>query len=305
MHMDALEIFCNVARHRSFSRGAERSGITQPAASQRIRGLEEELGVQLIDRSTRPLRLTSAGRVYYQGARRILDRYERLLRSVAGEDRGFRGHAELAAIYSADQGFLSRIRERLERDHPGTSVHITYLHPQEVYEAVRSDRCDVGILSYPDRWPDLAALPLREEAMAAVCDPAHPLSSRTTVSPDELEEWALVGFAPGLPISRGIMAYLRRHGVHPRVERTFDNVDSIKASLRDPSAVAILPERTVRQEVERGALVAIPMEPGLVRPLAIVHRRDREFSPLVEALVESLRGYDAVTPEPCTAGSTA
>ncbi len=300
--MDALELFCNVARHRSFSQGASRSGITQPAASQRIRKLEEELGVQLIDRSTRPLRLTVAGRTYYQGARRILDRYQRLIQNVAGGGRGFRGHAEVASIYSVDQGFLRGIREELEATHPEASIHITYLHPQEVYDAIRSDRCDVGILSYPDRWPDLAALPLEEEPMAAVCHPAHPFAERPFVTPEDLEEVPLVGFSPRLPISRGILAYFRRNGVQPRVARTFDNVDSIKASLTDPSAVALLPERTVGQEVARGALAAVRLNPGLARPLAVVHRRDRDFSPLLEALVESLMAYDAVKPPPVPAG---
>jgi DNA-binding transcriptional LysR family regulator len=303
MCMDALELFCNVARHRSFSRGADRSGITQPAASQRIRKLEEELGVQLIDRSTRPLRLTVAGRSYYQGARRILDRYERLIQNVAGEGRGFRGHAELASIYSVDQGFLFGIREELQARHPEASVHITYLHPQEVYDAIRTDRCDVGILSYPDRWPDLAALPLKEEPMSAVCHPAHPFSTRPHLTPEDLEDVPLVGFSSRLPISRGILSYFRRHGVQPRIARTFDNVDSIKASLIDPSAVAILPERTVRQEMERGALVTVPLNPGLARPLAVVHRRDRDFSPLLEALVECLLGYDSVKPSSCTVGA--
>ncbi|TVR51766.1 MAG: LysR family transcriptional regulator [Gemmatimonadales bacterium] len=302
MCMDALELFCNVARHRSFSKGADRSGITQPAASQRIRKLEGELGVQLIDRSTRPLRLTVAGRTYYQGARRILDRYERLIQNVAGEGRGFRGHAEVASIYSVDQGFLLKIREELEESHPDASIHITYLHPQEVYDAIRTDRCDVGILSYPDRWPDLAALPLKEEPMSAVCHPAHPFASRVNVTPEDLEEVPLVGFSPRLPISRGILAYFRRHGVQPRVARTFDNVDSIKASLIDPSAVAVLPERTVAQEMERGTLVTVPLNPGLARPLAVVHRRDRDFSPLLEALVESLLGYDSVKPPSYAAG---
>lgn len=305
MCMDALELFCNVARHRSFSRGADRSGVTQPAASQRIRKLEEELGVQLIDRSTRPLRLTAAGRNYYQGARRILDRYERLIQTVAGGTRGFRGHAELASIYSVEQAFLLGIREELQEKHPEASVHITYLHPQEVYDAIRTDRCDVGILSYPERWPDLAALPLKEEPMAAVCHPAHPFSARNHLAPEEVEGVPLVGFSPRLPISRGILAYFRRHGIQPRVARTFDNVDSIKASLIDPSAVAILPERTVRQEVERGTLVAVPLLPGLARPLAVVHRRDRDFSPLLEALVKCLLGYDSVKPSPCTVGAGA
>lgn len=292
MPLEALEVFCNVARHRSFSKGAERSGITQSAASQRIRVLEEELGVQLVDRSTRPLRLTAAGRTYYQGARKILDRYDRLLQNVIGERRELRGDLELASIYSVDRSYLNDVLEDMRHRHPEVEVRVVYLHPQELHDAIRSDRCDVGILSYPDRWPDLAARPLGEESMALVCHPAHPLATRDRVTPEALEGMSLVGFDPGLPISRDIQTFLRKHGGHPRVARSFDNIDTIRASLADPSLMAILPERTVQVEVERGTLVAIPLEPGLVRPMALVCRRDREFSPALEALVNGLVEHD-------------
>jgi DNA-binding transcriptional LysR family regulator len=309
MALDALEIFCNVARTRSFSEGARRSGITQSAASQRVRSLEEELGVQLVDRSTRPLRLTAAGRAYYEGCVRILDRYERLLQGVVGEAHRPRGQLEMAAIYSSDRAFLKEVRERMQACHPGVSVHVTFLHPQEVHDAVRAGRADLGILSYPDRWPDLAALPLRDEEMAVVCHPTHPLAAAERVTPRELESHALVGFNPSLPIARDILAFLRRHGTQPRVTQTFDNIDSIKASLAGPAEAAVLPARTARPEADRGELVAIPLDPVLTRPLAVVHRRDREFSPALEALVGCLLGQDgANAPEvaiPCTKGTAA
>lgn len=310
MALDALEVFCNVARTRSFSEGARRSGITQSAASQRVRSLEEELGVRLVDRSTRPLRLTAAGRTFYEGSIRILDRYERLLQEVVGEGRGLRGRLELAVIYSADRAFLAGVRERMQATHPGISLHLTFLHPQEVHDAVRSDRCDLGILSYPDRWPDLVALPLREEEMAVVCHRSHPLATAEQVTPLELEPHDMVGFNASLPISRDILAYLRRHGAHPRVTQAFDNIDSIKASLVGPEGVAILPARTVRPEAERGDLVAIPLDPVLTRPLAVVHRKDREFSPALESLVHCLLGQDDARDAeqvalPCTNGTAA
>jgi DNA-binding transcriptional LysR family regulator len=293
MPLHALEVFCNVARYRSFSKGAERSGITQSAASQRIRALEEEYGVQLVDRSTRPLRLTAAGRTYYQGARKILDRYDRLLQSVIGEGRDLRGHLELGSIYSADRTYLNDVLADMRGRHPEVEVQVVYLHPQELHDALRSDRCDVGILSYPDRWPDLMARPLGDESMALVCHPAHPMAARDRVSPPELDNFPLVGFDPGLPISRDIQAFLRKHGGHPRVSRSFDNIDTIRASLSDPSLMAILPERTVQLEVDRGVLVAVPLDPGLVRPMALVCRRDREFTPALEALVTCLIEHDA------------
>lgn len=288
--MDTIRLFCDVARLRSFSRGAELNGVTQPAASQRIRALEEELGVELIDRSHRPLRLTPAGRVYYRGCRQILARYEALKRQItAGGERPLRGQVTAAAIYSADMALLHRLRAEFESANPQARVEIRYLRPESVVEEVRTDAADFGIISYPDRWRGMASILWRNEVMVLVARPDHPLARRTGPAvPVDLAGQEMVGFDPQLPISREVLAYLRRHGVEPKLVSTFDNIDTIKACLMGTDAVAILPARTVRQEVERNVLTAIELRPTLVRPVGIIYRRDRDLSPLAKSFIDTL-----------------
>ena len=290
-----IRIFCDVAQEGNFSRGAERNGITQSAASQRIRSLEEELGVELIDRSTRPCGLTAWGKVYYEGCREILERYERLEREVAGTAAPLRGRVRIASIYSADVPHLNEIRAGFQEEHPQVGIQIHYLQPQAVHDWVQNDRCDLGILSYADRWPDLAAIPLRDEKMVAVFRVGHRLSARAKIGPLDFSEERLIGFDANLRISREIRSYLRRHGVQPTVETSFDNIDSIKAAVAETDGVGILPQRTVRVEVARGVLDTADLRPTLVRPLALVHRRDRALSPLVDILAQYLREHDTPT----------
>jgi DNA-binding transcriptional LysR family regulator len=297
MPLATIKIFCDVAQHGSFSRGAELNGITQSAASQRVRGLEEELGIELIDRSTRPCGLTTPGKVYYEGCRDILDRYQRLERQVAGAAGPLRGTIVIASIYSADVAHLNEIREGFQADHPQVKIHIHYLQPQGVQDWVHAEKCDLGILSYPDRSPDLAHLPLRDERMVAVFRAGHRLAQRSRVVPKDLANERLIGFDANLRISREIRSYLRRHGVQPTVESSFDNIDSIKAAVAETDGVGLLPQRTVRIEVARGLLGTAELDPALVRPLGVVHRRDRSLSPLVDAFVNYMRENDLPTVE--------
>jgi len=292
MPLDILKLFCDVAQQGSFSRGAELNGVTQSAASQRVRAIEQELGVELIDRSTRPCGLTALGKIYYEGCRDILDRYQRLQREVSGGAGAFRGTIHVASIYSADVPHLNEIRDGFQAQYPEVRVQIHYLQPHGVQEWVRNEKCDLGILSYPDRWPDLANLPLREERMVAVFRTGHRLSTRPRVQPGELAGERLIGFDAELRISREIRSYLRRHGVHPEVESSFDNIDSIKAAVAETDGVGILPRRSVRIEVARGVLATAELDPPLTRPLGVVHRRDRPLSPVVEAFLEYLREHD-------------
>ena len=294
MPLTTIRIFCDVAQEGNFSRGAERNGITQSAASQRIRSLEEELGVELIDRSTRPCGLTAWGKVYYEGCRQILERYERLERQVAGAP--LRGRVNIASIYSADVPHLKEISEAFEEEHPKVRIQIHYLQPQVVHDWVQNEKCDLGILSFPDHWPNLAAIPLRDEKMVAVFRVGHRLSALSKIGPTDLERERLIGFDANLMISREIRSYLRRHGVQPNVESSFDNIDSIKAAVAETDGVGVLPQRTVRVEVARGVLEIADLRPTLFRPVAIVHRKDRPLSTLGDALVQYLRDHDSPAP---------
>ena len=305
MSLASIRLFCDVVREGNFSRGAARNGITQSAASQRIRSLEQELGVELIDRSTRPCGLTPSGQLYYEGCRDILERYERLEDIVLSKTSVLRGRVVVASIYSADVPHLNEVRERFTGEHPGASVQIHYLQPAAVHEWIESRRSDIGILSYAERWPDLARIPLRDETMVAVFRVGHRLSARRRVHPRDLVGERLIGFDAGLRISQEIRSYLRRHRGRPTVESTFDNIDSIKAAVAETDGVGILPQRTVRVEVARGVLTTAELRPTLIRPLALVYRRDRALPPIAASWAKYLRAHDTpgpVRPHPADGG---
>lgn len=290
MQTDAIRLFCDVAQHRSVSKGASANGVTQSAASQRIRALEKELGVQLIDRSTRPLQLTQAGELYHRECRKIIERYEQLTAQISGKftNGSLRGEVTVAAIYSAGIDLLNKIKADFEAHHPKVSVSISYVQPDVVYDRVQHEQCDLGILSYPERFRDMMSLPLRDEIMAVVTRPDHELAGAASVHAEDLSEYEMVNFDQTLPIGRRIRKHLREAGVEPNIVSQFDNIDTIKTFVAQTGAVAILPRRTVQSEAAAGVLAVMPLEPRLVRPVGIVYMRHREQSPLVKAFIDYL-----------------
>jgi DNA-binding transcriptional LysR family regulator len=249
--------------------------------------LEREVGVQLIDRSKRPLQLTASGETFHHGCRQILDNFERLRRQIAEPD-GVTGKVRVAAIYSAGIDLLNQAAQSFEAANPGCKVELQYQQPMGVYDRVRADQVDVGIISYPDRWRDVASQPLRDETMVVVCRPDHHLADRPNLTPIDLAEVPLVSFDASLPIHRRIAAYLRSHGVTPLVAHSFDNIDTLKVYLAHSTEAAILPDRTVAREVNQGTLAATPLTPTLVRPVAVVFNRHRQLTPAVQTFIEHL-----------------
>lgn len=264
-------------------------GITQSAASQRIGHLEKRLGVTLLDRSVRPLELTEAGAVYLEGVQDVLRRYDRLegeviLAYAPTADNHPAGDVRVAAIYSSGIDLLSRVRRRFEEEQPKVSVRIEYEYPDTVYDAVVNGRADVGILSYPERFRKVGVIPLRDEPMAVVCPPNHPLAKLKSVTPELLTGHERVAFSNDLPIGRRITAYLKENGGAPTTKYVFDNLDTIKGAVAAMGRFAILPARTVQRDVDAGTLVAVRLTPDLTRPMGIIYRRGaRQSAPLSPA----------------------
>lgn len=295
--MDTLQLFIEVARCRSFSEAARLQGMTQPAASQRIRALESHLQVKLLDRSVRPLALTGAGQHFLEGCLRVIESYEQVEREVRSLDQGLSGQVRVSAIYSAGIELLDQIHEQFIQAHPNINVDIRYEKPDRVYRSVLEQERDLGIVSYPQRWRHVGIIPFREEVMSVVCSPDHGLAAVEKVQAQQLSAYEMVSFDSDLPVSRRVKQYLNRQNAHPAVKHTFDNIDTIKNAVAVSNRFAILPQRTAKREVKAGTLAVVGLEPGLTRPLGIIYRkpsRDRHgsFSPTVQAFVDFLPKVD-------------
>ena len=156
-----------------------------------------------------------------------------------------------------------------------------------------SDEADLGILSYPVATRALAVIPLRSEPMVLVIHPSHRLARRRTVSPADLGGESFIAFDHDLAIRKVIDRALKQHNVKVNVVMEFDNVETIKQAIGIAAGVSILPRPTVLKEIGVRTLAAVPLSlPGLVRPIGIIHRRSRRFTPAVARFVELLQKAD-------------
>jgi DNA-binding transcriptional LysR family regulator len=275
MQLEALKIFCDVVRWASFSRGASENGVSQSSASQAVHQLEVRLGVKLIDRSKRPLVLTRHGQVYYEGCKDLVGRYREVESRVKSleDDRNVVGTVRVASIYSVGLSHMSRYVETFHAHYPGADVRLEYLHPTRVVESVSSGSTELGLISFPKRWPELTAIPWREEPMVLAVPPSHRLADRETVRVEEIDGEKFVHFDPDLSIRRAIERFLRKYDVHVETALEFDNIENIKRAVEIGTGLAILPEPTLSREAEAGALRYSRFEENhLIRPLAILHR---------------------------------
>src|SRR6185436_18879856 len=139
-------------------------------------------------------------------------------------------------------------------------MQMEYLHPDEVYERVRDDLVDFGLVSYPSRSRELTVVNWREEEMVVVCAPKHPLARFKRISPARLNGEKHVALDKRLVIRREVDRFLRESGVRADVAYEFDSIENVKKAVEVGAGFALLPEPTIRQEVKAGTLLGLRLE---------------------------------------------
>jgi DNA-binding transcriptional LysR family regulator len=196
---------------------------------------------------------------------------------------------------------MSRYLREFLAVHPKADVRLEYVHPHRVYEAVDQGQADLGLVSYPEESASLAALPWRTERMVLVCHPQHTFTGRKSVSLEMLRGESFVAFQEGLKIREEIDHVLAAADVAVRIALEFDNIETMKRAIEIGAGVSLLPEPTISRELESGTLVQIAVEGRpIIRPLGIIHRRDRELSETARHFIELLQseGASAIAAEP-------
>ncbi len=289
MHLRNVSIFCDVVARRSFSKAAQANNVSQSSASQAVLMLEKRLGTELIDRSKRPLELTPAGKVYFNGCRKLLDSFREIEDKVRRLQNKVVGTLHVAAIYSIGLLQMDAYVRRFEELYPDVTLELEYAHPDEVYARVINDEADLGLVSFPRDRGETAAIPWQEQEMVAVVPPAHPLAPEQRIRPEELNGQRFVAFTPELIIQKQIERWLKRAKVSVECVLEFDNIENIKRAVEIGSGIALLPLPTVMDEVESGSLAAIHVAgANWMRPLGIVHKRQKSLTTAAAKFVELL-----------------
>ncbi len=274
MQLRTLEIFCTIAEQRSFSRAAACHDVTQSAVSQSIAQLEESIGVQLIDRSKRPLVLTAAGQTYWHGLRDVLRSYQRLENEVRSTSKQLSGQITVGTIVSVGLSYMPEATEEFRRLHPEVEVKTAIGSNSRVFEMTADGEVDLGLVSYPRSTKQLQSVLWQQEPMRLVCSSEHPLATLNEISLSQINGMEMIGFDRDLTLRHEIDQCLSKAGVNVNIRLELDNADSMIRAIQANRGIGIVPEAAVRRETAIGSLrVVACRELRMTRPLGIIFRR--------------------------------
>src|SRR3954451_10747185 len=188
MELRHLRYFVAVAEELHFRRAAERLHVAQPAVSEQIRKLEQELGVQLLNRTHRSVSLTAGGRAMLDEARRVLRQADVASQAAREADQRTGSRLRVGCLPDTFPQPLSRALGRISKTLPGVDVVLETGHAPALIDDVRSGRLDVAALSLPARLTGLRASSFAREATVAALPVMHRLSDGDSLDIDQLGE---------------------------------------------------------------------------------------------------------------------
>ena len=248
MELRQLRYFVAVAEERHFGRAAKKLRLSQPPLSTQIKGLEEELGVKLFQRSTRQVALTDAGRTFLERAEGILEAVEEAKEAAKGADEGARGRLEIGFISSATLGLLPPAIRLFRERFGGVEIELRELTSAQQIDALYAGEIRVGLVRLPLRAPGLRFEPLQEESFLVALPSGHPLEALESVPLEAMVDQPLIFFTRQLmpSLHAQIVELFQRVGAFPNVVQHAVHLQTIVGLVASDVGLAILPEPAER-----------------------------------------------------------
>ncbi|MGF6527968.1 LysR family transcriptional regulator [Variovorax sp. PvP013] len=195
MDLRQLRYFVAVVATKNFTRAAEQMHIAQPPLSRQIQLLEDELGVQLLHRNSRPVRLTEAGRVFHEQALQVLHRVDQMKRGARQASLNQRQSISIAYVPSTLYGGLPMLVRKFRQRHPDTDIHLIDLSSEQQISELKAGRIDLGFGRIRSRDTTVARTVLREERLVLAVPPGTPLAaSKERIGLEDIEQQRLIVF---------------------------------------------------------------------------------------------------------------
>lgn len=285
-----LRLVLAVAETGSITHGAERCHMALASASARIRGMEETLGVPLLDRGRRGVRPTPAGHALIHHAKLVLHQLERMRGELGDYAKGLKGHVRLLSNTAAITEFLPDALAGFLADNPHVDIDLEERPSHEIVEAVADGLADVGVVADIVDLHGLETLPFRVDRLVLVVPRDHALAGRRGIAFADLLDHPFVGLSPGSALQDLLNRQAARAGRALSFRVRVRSADAVCRLVERGVGLGIIPERAAQRCRRSSAIRPVRLaDPWAERRLTLCARRFADLPAHARRLVEALR----------------
>jgi DNA-binding transcriptional LysR family regulator len=293
MELLQLEHFLAVAEEGTFTRAAERVGRSQPAISQSIKKLEEEVGMALFSRDLQEVSLTEAGKSLMVYARRMLSARDNAMRTLGSLKHLSTGTLNIASHESAANYLLPAALRHYLSAFPDIKVGIYRSRLTEIPRQVLDREMHVGFVKEAPAFNELTSVPVHADEMVLVASPSHPLAGRAAVTIKDLEGQPFVLHRLCSTTEKKILRLFEQHHVRCRIVAEVRSFENIKSLVQEDVGLAIVPNVTVKQEIAAGTLMRVKVAGlNIPRQTFMIYREHGQHSDAARELIGIVRSFN-------------
>jgi DNA-binding transcriptional LysR family regulator len=288
-----LRYFVAVAEELNFRRAAERLRLAQPALSTQIKSLEDELELRLLERTTRSVKLTHAGRVFLDDARAVLSAAAQAEQRVKKAQQGLVGTLRVGVIAPAANAWLAGILRGFHQRFPGVQLSLFDLTSPEQLHRLHIGELDAGLLRPPVGFPELVHKVVEESWQILAAPSGHRLAHKQRLRWADFDGEDLVMLHPSLQHGYydAFLAACSRAGARPSVAQYANDIHTKLWLISAGFGVA--PTTATFAQVRRPGLIFRPLPPGLPRVHTVLVWRRHDDSPALGNLVASFKAIES------------
>lgn len=285
-----LRALAAVAEHGSITAAAERLGLTPPAVHTQLRGLEENLQANLLNRGeSRGPKLTPEGEIVLQAQKEIEVALAKCMTKLTALKAGQSG-AVILGVVSTGKYFAPQLVADLRRAMPDIEVRLIVGNRTEIIEALSQNAIELAIMGRPPREPKVASQAIGDHPHVLIAAPDHPLAQANAIDPDDLFEQTFIAREEGSGTRILMTRFLDRIGDGaPYALIEMGSNETIKQAVMACLGVAIISQHTVTEELRTGRLVTLNvLGMPVMRQWYLLHRSDLEMSPTISAIHDQI-----------------
>jgi len=289
-----LQVFHTVARMLNFTKAAESLHMTQPAVTFQVRQLEEHFNTRLFDRAHNRISLTDAGRRVFEYADRIFKLYgemENGVRELTGE---IGGALTIGASTTIADYMLPTLLGDFNARYPEVSIHLKVSNSDGIVAMVESNAIDLGVVESTIGNKNLVVETCKQDHLVAIVPKGHPLAGEGQVHFSDLLDFPFICREEGSGTRDVINDYLDGMpdcAAGLKVSMELGSPEAVKGAVEAGMGLSVVSRATVQKELSLGTLVALDLDPPMVRPFSFVHQKQKFKLRVMEELLEFARAY--------------
>ncbi|RJQ59215.1 MAG: LysR family transcriptional regulator [Desulfobacteraceae bacterium] len=292
MNLNQLKIFYYTVKQGSLSAAAEALFITQPAVTKGLQRLQETYDILLFNRFGKKFVMTDAGEALYEIAEKIFELETHAEESLRDYQQRRGGRIRILTSESFGAYYLPSIIAPFCRSNPHIRVMATLLPTELVVENTAALNNDIGFISYEIEHPKLVVHEILSDRLIIIAAPSHPLAGRKTISPGDLDGFALIMHEKGSAPRKAIDELIRKYNVSVTIPLELSSNRAIKRAVAEGIGLGVVPEYVGSEEVETGNIIPIFVsDPTMSRKYYMVHHKDKYLSEPLRRLIDEVNRW--------------